>query len=174
MLVRDVLLASSPNAGADPGERRQNHIDNCAQREELHGAVARGEFREINTKQAVRESHDAQANEAGGQKRSGKAHETKNGNSREEAESHEGGEVAFPRKGLERRSAVGNDEPSDENHGHPHAGIDTGANGRVLENVESAIPWKMSTDSDQKEAPDSLPKFKPGSMEKVARLLRRR
>jgi hypothetical protein len=125
----------------------------------VHGAVAFSESPENDAEQPVCEGQDAPGNEAGCQKRTRKAQETKDGNHREKPQGRRCTDVALQRKALQGWSTVGHENPRYENHGQTDAGIHSGANRRVLENVEPAIAREMSADSNQSEAPKSLPKF---------------
>src|SRR5579864_4752549 len=155
--MRNVGLASSPDASADPRERGQDHIEDRAESEHLHGTVAGVKPYKINGEQAIGDGEDGPADKTGSQEVAGHAHKSENGYGCEKTERGSGDEVALESNAFKNRNAVGDEHPDGEHQGKSDAGIYTGASGRVSQNVEPAITWKMSANSDHERAPNASP-----------------
>jgi len=79
----------------------------------------------------------------------GQAEKSHDGHGGEEDKRHSGRQVTLQRQALQCRNAVGNEDPDGEHESKTDAGIYTGANGRVFENVEPAIAREVSTNGNQ-------------------------
>ena len=168
MWVRNIGVAGSPDASANPGKGSENHVDHRAQREDLHGAVARGETPKIDREQTVGKSQDGPGDEAGGEKRTRKPQKAEDGYGGEESESYGTGEVALEGEPFKAGKAIGGENPGDKNEREADAGVHTGADGRILEEMQPAIAREVSAHGNHREGSQTCTKIKPGAMKKVA------
>src|SRR5947208_9597008 len=110
----NVRLSDAPDTRADPRESGEDHVDNCAEGEDLNGTVALGEAREINAENAVGQGEDAQGNKTRCEQRAGEAQKTEDWDGGEKAQGERAGEIAFECKIFERGNAVGDKNPDCE------------------------------------------------------------
>ena len=136
----------SPDRGNNPAERGENHIDDGAQHENMERAEPITEPAEKCAERAIAEAENEPSHKARRQEMPRKAQKPKNGNRSEEAQNHGGGDIALQRKALQEWGMIGNNDPGGENQGQTNTNVNTGANRRVAEDMEPAIPRQMRTD----------------------------
>src|SRR2546429_16174 len=135
----------SPDRGNNPAERGENHIDDGAKHENMERAEPITEPAEKCAERGIAEAENEPSDKARRQQMPRKAQKPKNGNRSEEAQNHRGGDIALQRKGLQEGGMIGNSDPGGENQGQTNTNVNTGANRRVAEDMEPAIPRQMRT-----------------------------
>lgn len=163
-------FASSPDQRADPRNRRDNHIHNRPQHENLKRADPVAEPVEDQAEGPITKSENEPADEAGSKQISWCAQEPQNGNGSQEAQHRGGGDVALHRKVLQERNMIGDNQPRRKNQRQANTDVNTRPNRRVAEEMEPTITGQMRTDQHRvlgSHSQDALGK-EPGSTAMVA------
>src|ERR1700730_5363726 len=126
--MRKVGTSESPEAGADPRERRENHEDDCAERKDLNGAIALREASKMHGETPIGEAENAPRDQAGDQQIARRAQKSQHWYRCDQSQSHGRDEVSFQRVTFERRNAVRGVQPDRETQRQCYAGEYTGAN----------------------------------------------
>jgi hypothetical protein len=138
-------LTGSPHHANYPAERSKYQIHEGAKHENLHRAPPVAEPAENHAERAIAHAENNPANEARCQEVSWEAQEPKDGNARQEAQDRGGGNIALHREAIQERRVIGNQQPGGEYQRQAHTDVNTGADGRIAENVEPTITGQMRT-----------------------------
>lgn len=141
--MSSIRFAGFPKDRAEPANGGDDQVDDGTEHEDLERAVPITKPGEYHAEDAVAQRENEPGDEAGRQKIAGPPHKSNNRNSGEKAEGRGGGDVSFESKMLEHRNAIGKNEPTRKDQDQKNTRVNTGANGRVAENVKPTESWQM-------------------------------
>src|SRR6267142_5496455 len=139
VVMSKVCFANSPDSHANPGQCRNDQVDDRSIHENLHRAMPIAEFPEKQTKDTIIRAEDQPRDQPGSQQMPRHTQEPKDGNQGEQAKKQASRYVAFRRETVEERDAIGQKQPGGEHQNQTESSVDTNSNGRVGEDVEPTV-----------------------------------
>lgn len=149
--------ARSADDRANPRKRRENHVDDDALHENLKGAVPIAKVVVNHAKYAVDKTENHPGDDARGQQISGPAKKPQQRNRRKKAEHCSASDIALERKTHEERSLIGDDQPGREDQTEANAGVDAGAGGCVVKELQPARTRQVCSESHSEAGPPEMP-----------------
>lgn len=135
--------AGSPDAGANPRKRREDHVDDRAKHENQKGAVPIAEPAEEETENTIAKAEQEPTDETRSQQIARSPEKAKDGDGSKKAEDPFGGKIALPSKALQKRNVISDHQPCRKHQRQTDADINAGADSRVVQEVEPTIAGQM-------------------------------